>query len=84
MVIKLSFTNLAAQSLERWRSERVSEMLLTYDGKYEYEGEMWTVDDIVPLDTKNLYIVYTVPELLKNNTDKTVNAVFSIDGLYSL
>lgn len=80
MVVKLSFSNLGTEAFERWRSDRVDNMILTYNGKYDYEGETWTVDDIVPLDTQNLYIVYTVPEQLKDNTDKSVVAKFTIDG----
>lgn len=80
MVLKLAFTNLSVQAFERWHSDRVTDMVLTFDGKYVYEGETWTVDDIVPLDTKNLYIVYSVPEMLKDNTDKPMVAEFTLDG----
>ena len=82
MVVKLAFTNLAGQALERWNSNRVTDISLTYDGKYSYEGEIWTFDDIVPLDTQNLYVVYSVPAELKNNTEKSVIAEFTIDGEY--
>lgn len=81
LIIKMSFTNLANETLEQWSSDRVGEMLLQYDGQYDYEGEFRVLtDDIVPLDTRNAYIMYSVPETMGKEDGKSVNASFKIDG----
>lgn len=82
IVVELKFTNLANQPLPDWMSNRISNAKLTYDNQYLYEGEYYTGEDIVPLDTRNLYIKFAVPEMLRDNTDKPLIAEFTIDGEY--
>ncbi|MDO4266084.1 MAG: hypothetical protein Q4C63_06445 [Eubacteriales bacterium] len=80
LVLKLSFTNLANAVVEKWNSDRVSDMTLKFDDKYDYEGEFTVLaDDIVPLDTRNAYIMYSVPDSLETS-DGSLNASFKIDG----
>ena len=81
LAIKLEFTNLATEAFERWRSDRVSDVSLEYMGKYGYEGECWVpVDDIVPLGTDTIYIVFEVPESMGKDTTGSIFATFEIDG----
>ncbi len=81
LAIKLEFTNLSAEAFERWNSERVTDISLEYMGKYGYEGECWVpVDDIVPLDTDTIYIVFEVPEQMGKDSTGSILATFTIDG----
>lgn len=81
LAIKLSFTNLATEAFERWNSERITDISLEYRGKYNYEGEYWIpADDIVPLGTDALYIVFEVPESMENDTTGAIMCTFTVDG----
>lgn len=78
--IKLDFTNLAAESFDRWNSDRVSDVTMEYKGKYQYEGEYWCpVDDIVPLGNDTMYIVYEVPESMADDAASSILVTFTID-----
>ena len=45
----MNFTNLAASAIEQYHSDRVSDIKLTYNDKFEYEGDFVILtDDIVP------------------------------------
>ncbi len=80
LVFKLKFQNLCPEALPQSRSDRITDMKLVYDGKYEYEGEYRVMaGDIVPLDKDNLYIFFSVPKELKDSSAPLV-ASFSIDG----
>ena len=80
-VIKLDFTNLAAEAFDRWNSDRVSDVSMEYKGKYQYEGEYWCpVDDIVPLGNDAMYIVYEVPESMADDSTSSIFATFTIDN----
>lgn len=81
LVIKLDFTNLDKEVLERWYSPRFSEMTLEYKGKYHYEGEYWIpFGDVVPLDDDSVYIVYEVPSSMGDDVAGEILASFAIDG----
>lgn len=81
LAIRLSFNNLANAPVEKWNSDRFSDMQLQYAGKYDYEGEFRVLtDDIVPLGTGNGYVLYTVPELMSQDDGKSVYASFAVDG----
>lgn len=81
LVIKLDFTNLDKEALERFFSSRISEMTLEYKGKYNYEGEYWLpFGDIVPLSDDSLYIVYEVPNSMGDDVSGEILASFTIDG----
>ncbi len=81
LAIKLNFTNLATEALERWNSDRFTDVSMEYKGKYQYEGEAWVpVDDIVPLAEDTVYIVYEVPKTMKEDASSSILATFTIDG----
>ena len=81
LVIKLSLTNLATENFERWSSNRITDNTLTYAGKYNYEGDLWiAADDIVPLQTRNAYIVYEVPTSMDDDGASEIIATFTIDN----
>lgn len=86
LAIKINFTNLAADTFERWNSDRVENVILKYMDKYNYEGECWVpVDDIVPLDSENIYIVFDVPETMSKDETGSILVTFTIDGVdYSM
>lgn len=81
LVLKLNMTNLATENLERWNSSRISDMKMIYQDKYEYTGK-YTIftDDIVPLQTRYLYVIYVVPESMEKDDSGSVKCAFSIDG----
>jgi hypothetical protein len=80
LVIKFEFTNLASEALEQYFSSRVSDVKLTYDSKYTYDGEFCVLtDDIVPLATANAYLVFPISEDVENGTG-ALTATFTIDG----
>lgn len=80
LAIKLSFTNLSTEAFERWSSDRVTDVTLEYKGKYKYEGEYWNpVDDIVPLASDTIYIVYEVPNSMCKDSTSSIFASFTID-----
>ena len=80
LTIKLNFTNLSTSAFERWNSDRVEDISLEYNGKYQYEGEVWVpVDDIVPLATDTMYVVYEVPESMSEDANGAILATFTID-----
>lgn len=80
--IKLNFTNLAAEAFEKWNSDRVENVTMEYMGKYNYEGEYWCpVDDIVPLDSEDIYIVFEVPETMSEDDTGSIMVTFTIDGV---
>ena len=82
LATKLNFTNLATEAFEDWNSDRVSDVKLEYGGKYNYEGEYWCPDDdIVPLASDSMYIVYTIPESMKDDAESSILASFTIDGV---
>ena len=60
IAITLKFTNLATSPFGWGGSGRVKNIRMIYDGTYEYNGEDYAFDDIVPLDTGNVFILYTV------------------------
>ena len=68
-IVKLSFTNKSAEPLEDGHSNRFSDISLHYADKYDYKGDyrVLAANEIVPLGTENLYIYFSVPELLKND-----------------
>lgn len=80
LAIKLNFTNLSTDDFERWSSDRTEEITLQYKGKYIYEGEYWIPDDdIVPLASDSLYIVYEVPKSMGDDATSAIFASFTID-----
>jgi hypothetical protein len=55
-------------------------MQLTYNEKYNYEGDARIlVGDIVPLATGNLYIVFEVPDTIEGAAEP-LTATFTVDG----
>lgn len=81
LIIKMNFTNLATSAMEQYHSDRVSDMKLTYDGKYEYEGDFIVLtDDIVPLGSANAYLMFTVSDVMKDDVSSSLVAEFKIDG----
>ena len=80
-VIQLSFTNLAKESYPVWYSDRASRMTLIFDNQYEYSGESNAItDEIIPLETQNLYLMYSVPEIVETDTSKSIMTTFAFDG----
>lgn len=80
LAFRLDFTNMAAEVMESWNSDRVTDMCLTMGGKYEYEGQVWIPgNDIVPLDSGYLFILFEIPESVETSADELV-ATFTIDG----
>lgn len=80
LVLKLSFTNYAAETMDDWNTDRIADMKLIYADKYDYEGRCWIpIDEIVPLADGNLYIVYEISDVVEDSTDPLV-ASFTIDG----
>lgn len=80
LAIKLNFTNLATEALERWNSDRFADISMEYKGKYQYEGEAWIpVDDIVSLGEDTVYIVYEVPKTMKDDASGSILVTFTID-----
>lgn len=78
--IKLDFTNLATEAIESWYSERISEIKLTFSDKYTYDGQFWCpAQQIVPLSSGNVYLVFEIPETVETSTDALI-ASFKIDG----
>lgn len=81
LVFQLAFTNLATEAMEKFQPSRVSNMQLTFNEKYNYDGEARIlVDDIVPLGTGNLYILFSVPDTINGGSDP-LTAVFEVDGM---
>ena len=81
LVIRLSFTNLETEPLQHYHSNRFTNIQLTYGDKYEYDGEAYVlVEDIVPLGTQNLYIIFSIPEVIQQDTDLLI-ATFTVDGI---
>lgn len=80
LILKLDFTNLTAESLEN-HSERISKIKLTYNDKYEYEGEFRLLidEEIVPLANGNIFIFFDVPADLESK-EGPLTATFTIDG----
>lgn len=80
LAIKLSFTNLATEALDRWNSDRFADISMEYQGKYRYEGEAWIpVDDIISLAEDTVYIVYEVPKSMKEDASGSILVTFTID-----
>lgn len=80
LAIKLSFTNLATEALEKWHSDRFADISMEYRGKYQYEGEVWIpVDDIVSLGEDTVYIVYEVPKTMEDDASSSILVSFTID-----
>ena len=80
MTIKLNFTNLSTEALDRWNSDRIENISLEYMGKYNYEGEYWVAaDDIVPLASDDMYIVFEIPESMSKDTTSSILVTFTID-----
>lgn len=78
--IKLKFTNLAPENFERWSNNRVSDIKLQYQGKYDYEGEFWCpADDIVPLGSDTIYVVYEVAPALGQDKESAIYTTFTVD-----
>ena len=70
LVAKLEFTNLKAETMEKYHSDRVSDIKLVYNDKYEYDGEFYVLAaDIVPLGTQNAYVVFAVPDTVENGEE---------------
>lgn len=80
LVAKLEFTNLKAETMEKYHSDRVSDIKLVYNDKYEYDGEFYVLAaDIVPLGTQNAYVVFAVPDTVENG-EEPLKASFKVDG----
>ena len=80
LVLRLKFTNLTTEPLEKYRSERFTNMKLVFSDKYEYQGEYAVLaDEIVPLATGNVYVYFAVPEGLEKETG-SLTASFTVDG----
>jgi hypothetical protein len=80
LVFKLAFTNLATEAIDEFDPSIVSDMRLTYNEKYNYEGDARIlVGDIVPLATGNLYIVFEVPDTIEGAAEP-LTATFTVDG----
>ena len=78
--IKMTFKNLATENFERWHSDRFKDMQLLYKDDYKYEGEYWCpVDDIVPLGSDTVYLVFEVPEAMSTDTESAIYVTFTID-----
>lgn len=80
LVFKLAYTNLLTESVEEFKPSIITDISLTYNNKYTYEGEARVlVDEIVPLATGNLYIIYTVAETLQGASEPLI-ATFTVCG----
>lgn len=80
LVIKLDLTNLAAEMLDDWNSDRFQDIVLTYADKYTYEGRAWIPkDEIVPLANGDVLIFFKIPENIETGSESLV-ATFTIDG----
>lgn len=80
LVLKLSFTNYASETMDDWNTDRISDLNVKYADKYDYEGSCWIpIDEIVPLADGNLYLVFEVSDVVEDSTDPLV-ATFTIDG----
>jgi hypothetical protein len=80
LVIKLSFTNLDTGALDKYNTNRVSNIQLSYDEKYSYDGKFVVLtDDIVPLATANAYVMFSVPESMGTDPTKSIYATFTVD-----
>ncbi len=80
MKYQLEFTNLKAETMEKYHSDRVSDIKLVYNDKYEYDGEFYVLAaDIVPLGTQNAYVVFAVPDTVENG-EEPLKASFKVDG----
>lgn len=78
--VKMTFKNLSTESFERWGSNRIKDVKLQYKGEYNYEGEYWCpVDDIVPLKSDTVYLVFVVPESMSTDTESSICVAFTID-----
>jgi hypothetical protein len=71
---------LGTEALDQYRSNRVSDIQLSYDGKYNYDG-MFVVltDNIVPLATANAYVAFSVPEMVASGEEPLI-ASFTVFG----
>ena len=81
LILKLDFTNLTTEPLEN-HSDRIRDISLMYDDKYEYEGDYRLLinDKIVPLANGNVFVYYEVPKDLEN-MDGSLVATFKVDGI---
>lgn len=81
LIVKMNFTNLAASAIEQYHSDRVSDIKLTYNDKFEYEGDFVILtDDIVPLGSANAYLMFPVSDVIENDQSGSLVADFKIDG----
>ncbi len=81
LILKINFTNLKTEPLEN-NSDRISQISLTYDEKYKYEGDFRLLisDEIVPLANGNVFLYFSVPADLESREGPLV-ATFQIDGI---
>ena len=78
--IKLNFTNLGTEAMDGWNSDRLVDMQATYDDKYTYDGTAWIPgNDIVPLSTGNVYVLFEIPESVETGSEP-LTAKFVVDG----
>ena len=80
LLCKLDFTNLAAETMESWNSDRIVDMKLTYADKYSYDGECWIPErENVPLDNDVLFILFPVSEAIETGSE-SLTFTFTVDG----
>lgn len=80
LVCKLDFTNNASEAFDDFGSERISNMKLSFAGKYDYDGKLWIPsDEIVPLANGNVYILFEVPKTVETDAG-ALNLEFTVDG----
>lgn len=79
LACKLDFTNMSAETLDGWNSDRITDMNLTFADKYAYEGTVWIPDhEIVPLDNGYVFVLFQIPETVETSTDALV-MTFTVD-----
>ena len=80
LVLKIKLKNLQTENFEQSYSDRMSDIKLSYDKQYNYEGEYrFPIDDIVPLGTGEAYIYFNVPNEVETGDGELI-ASFKIDG----
>jgi len=80
-MLKLDFTNLSTEPMEKFNTERFEDIKLVYNNKYNYDGEYRILsDDIVPLANGYVYLCFPVPETMEEDESGNVVVNFTLDG----
>ena len=79
-VLQLAYTNLSTEAFDGSYPSNVTDEKLLYQDKYSYEGDCRTLsNDIVSLDTANVYVYYEIPKSMESDTG-SVTAGFTLYG----